>query len=134
MPVRNDGVVSFVQPTKDEGISKKTKPSPFYLSLIIGDKIVHNFMIDSGSSSSVMPRCVVDQAGLKYEPMIKQVLQLDGTLVIIVGIIKGLRMALHACPSCTVTQDISIVELPPHFSICLSRDFISQIGGYVALD
>ena len=124
--------ISLVQPTNVEGTSKKSKPSPFYLSLIIGDKIVHNCMIDSGASSSIMPRCVADQACLKYEPMIKHVLQLDGTLVIIVGIIKGLRMALHACPSCTVTQDISIVELPSHFSICLSRDFTTQIGGYIA--
>ena len=61
VPIRNDGVVSLVQPTKDDGTSKKSKPSPFYLSLIIGDKIVHNFMIDSGASSSIMPRCVTDQ-------------------------------------------------------------------------
>ena len=91
-------------------------------------------MIDSGASNSIMPRCIVDQAGLKYEPMIKHVLQLDGTSMTIVGIIKGLRMTLHACPSCTITQDVSIVELPPHFSICLSRDFTTQIGGYIASD
>ena len=41
-------------------------------------------------------------------------------------------MALHACPICIVTQDISIVELPPHFAICLSRDFTTKIGGYIA--
>ena len=64
--------------------------------------------------------------------MIKNVLQLDGTLVTIVGIIKGLRMALYAHPICTITQDIPIVELPPHFSICLSRDFTTQIAGYIA--
>ena len=41
-------------------------------------------------------------------------------------------MAWHASPSCTIIQDISIFELPPHFSICLSRDFTAQIGGYIA--
>ena len=71
---------------------------------------------------------------MKYELMIKHVLQLDGTSVIIVGIINSLRMTLHACPCCTVTQAISIVELPTHFSICLSRDFTTQIGGYIAPD
>ena len=95
---------------------------------------MHNCIIDSGASSSIMSRCVVDQLGMEYEPMIKHVLQLDGTLVTIVGIIKVLKMALHACPSCTMTQDISIVELPPHFAICLSRNFTALIGGYIALD
>ena len=41
-------------------------------------------------------------------------------------------MALHACPNCTMTQEISIVELLPHFSIYLSRHFTTQIGRYIA--
>ena len=43
-------------------------------------------------------------------------------------------MALHACSGFIVTQDVSIVELSPHFVISLSRYFIAQIGGYIALD
>ena len=43
-------------------------------------------------------------------------------------------MALHAFSGCTMTQDISIAEVKPHFSICLSRDFTSQIGGYISFD
>ena len=43
-------------------------------------------------------------------------------------------MALHAYPVCTVVQDISIVEVKPHFAICLSRDFAAQIGGYISAD
>ena len=48
--------------------------------------------------------------------------------------LENVEMALHACPGCIVTQDISIVELPPHFSIFISRDFTGQIGGYIASD
>ena len=39
---------------------KVLKPPPFYISLIIGDKLVHNCMIDSGASSSVMPKQIAD--------------------------------------------------------------------------
>ena len=95
--------VSLMQPSPSEASVKKARSSPFYLSVIIGDKIVHNCMIDSGASSTIMPRCVANQLGLKYEPLIKHVLQLDGTSVTIVGVIKGLKMALHACLGCTVT-------------------------------
>ena len=38
-------------------------------------------MVDSGASNSIMPRCVANHLGMKYEPMIKHVPQLDGTLV-----------------------------------------------------
>ena len=41
-------------------------------------------------------------------------------------------MALHAFPSCTLTQDILVVEVKPHFLICLSRDFTTPIGGYIS--
>ena len=63
-----------MQPTKEGDTSKKTKPPPFYVSLIIGDKIAHNFMIDSRTSSSVMPKCVAKILGIKYEPMFRDVL------------------------------------------------------------
>ena len=43
-------------------------------------------------------------------------------------------MALHACLDYTMTQGIFIVELPLHFSIYLARDFIAQIGVYIASD
>ena len=43
-------------------------------------------------------------------------------------------MALHACLGCTVTQDISVAKVKPHFAICLSRDFTTQIGGYISSD
>ena len=134
MSVTTNEVVSLVQPTNGEVTSKKSKPSPFYLSLIIGDKILHNCMIDSRASISTMPRCVVDQLGMKYEPVINHVLQLDGTLVTTIGILKGLKIALHEFPSCTVIQAISIVDLSPHFAIYLSREFTAKIGGYIASD
>ena len=53
---------------------KKLDPPHFYGSLIIGDKLVHNCMIDSGASSSVMPRCIANALEMKYEPIVRDVL------------------------------------------------------------
>ena len=91
-------------------------------------------MIDSGASSSVMPRCVADALGMEYEPIVRDVLQLDGSTVKTVGVLKNVEMALHACLGCTVIQDISVAEVKPHFAICLSRDFTAQIGGFISTD
>lgn len=131
-PTPMDGVTSFVQPIREEETSKKSNPPPFYLSLIIGDKLVHDFMIDSGARSSMMPSYVADFLGIKYEPMSKGIIQLYGSFVPILEVLRGVKMTLHACLSCIIIQDILVVELPPHFAIFLSRDFTAQIGGYIA--
>lgn len=91
--------------------------------MVIGDKLVYNCMIDSRASTLVMPKCIADLLGIKYDPISRGALQLDGISITIVGILKNVEMALHTCLGCIVTQDISIVELPPHFFIYLSRDF-----------
>ena len=113
---------------------KVVKPPPFYVTIIVGKYLVHNCMIDLGATSSVMPKKIVDQLGLKYEPIEKGVVQLDGTAIETVGVIRNMDLTLHACPSFSVPMDIYIIDLPPYFSICLSRDFTAKIGGYVSAD
>lgn len=61
-----ENATSLVQLAGGEETRKKVRPPPFYVSLIIGGKLVHNYMIDSGASSSVMPRCVANALGMKY--------------------------------------------------------------------
>jgi hypothetical protein len=38
---------------------------PFYISLIVHDKILHNFLMDSGASHKVMPKVVMEELGLE---------------------------------------------------------------------
>ena len=73
-PLSMESATILVQLLREEETSKKVRPPPFYVSLIIGGKLYHNCMIDSGASSSVMPRCVADALGMKYEPIIRDVL------------------------------------------------------------
>jgi hypothetical protein len=112
-----ENATSLVQLVGDVETNKKVRPPPFYVSLIIGGKLVHNCMIDLGASSSVMPNCVADALGMKYEPIVRDVLQLDGSIVKTVGVLRNVEMALHACPGCTIVQDISVAEVKPHFSM-----------------
>ncbi len=79
-----------------------------------------------------MPRCVADALEMKYEPIVRDVLQLDGSTIKTIGILKNVEIALHACPGCTITQDISVAEVKPYFAIYLSRDFTTQIGGFIS--
>ena len=72
-----------------------------------------------------MPKCVTGILEMKYEPIVKDVLQLDVSTVKTIGIHRNVEMALHACLVFTVVQDISIAEVKPHFAICLSKDFVA---------
>ncbi|KAH9299889.1 hypothetical protein KI387_044112 [Taxus chinensis] len=113
---------------------KMLKPTPFYVSLIIGNQLVHNCMMDLRASSLVMPKQIVDQLGIQYESISKGLVQLDGTAVTTVGVIKNLSLTLHACPNIVVLQDVFVIDLPPLFTLCLSRDFTAKIGGYLSAD
>ena len=74
------------------------------------------------ASNSIIPKCVVDILKVKYELIVKDVLQLDGSTVKTMVILRNIEMTIHACLSCTIFQDISIVDVKPHFSIFLPRD------------
>lgn len=115
-------------------VEGKPKPNPFYLTLIVGDKILHNSMIDSGASTTVMPKEIVEVLNIKYESLNRGVMKLDGNKVQTMGLIKSLPLTLFACPSVTVSQEVVVIDIPPVFGLCLSRDFTAKIGGYLSLD
>ena len=37
---------------------------PFYISLNIHDKVIHNCLLDSGASHNLIPKAVMDELGL----------------------------------------------------------------------
>lgn len=111
----------------------KLKPNPFFLTLIVGDKFLHNTMIDSVASTTVMPKQIAEVLNLKYDPMSRGVMQLDGNRVQTVGIIKTLLLTLFACPSIIVTQEVVVMDIPPVFCLCLSQDFTAKVDWHLSL-
>ena len=91
-------------------------------------------MVDSGATSTVMRKKVADQLGLKYEPLQKKFTQLDGSSVSTIGVAKDTSLILHASPNFSILLDIYFIDLPALFSICLSREFTTKIGGYLSSD
>lgn len=51
-----------------------------------------------------------------------------------IGSVKEFSITLNAFHYIRIIQDIIIVDLPPLFEICLSREFTTKLGGYLALD
>ena len=44
---------------------KKDSVAPFYVTLNIHDKMLHNCMLDSGASHNLMPKVVMEKLGLE---------------------------------------------------------------------
>lgn len=100
----------------------------------MGEKLLHNVMIDSSASTTVMPKQIVEALRLSYEPLKRGIIQLYGNKVKTIGVIKDPPLTLFSYPSITNLQDTVIIEVPPMFGLYLSQEFSSKIVRYLSLD
>jgi hypothetical protein len=73
-----------------------SKNLPFYLSLLVNDKVLHNCMLDSGASSNVMTKKVMEQLNLRISRPYHNICALDSQTIEVFGLIKGLQVYLKA--------------------------------------
>ena len=79
--------------------SRKEDHPPFYVSLMIGDLLLHNCMLDSGSSSNVMTKKVMDQLKLRPTRPYQNICAMDYREVDVVGLIQNFPVRLDKYPS-----------------------------------
>ena len=66
---------------------------PFYVSLHIHDKILHNAMFDSGASDNLMPKAVTEKLNLDITRPYKDLFSFDSSQVKCLGLIKDLWLS-----------------------------------------
>lgn len=67
---------------------------PFYTSLNIHDKIMHNCLMDSGASDNLMPKTFMDELGLEITKTYHDLYSFDSRKVKCLGVIKYLVVTL----------------------------------------
>jgi hypothetical protein len=102
---------------------------PFYTSLNIHDKVLHNCLMDSGASHNLMPKTVMDELGLEITKTYHDLYSFDSRKVKCLGVIKDLVVSLFQFPMKSVVMDIVVVDVPPKFGMLLSRSWIKRLGG-----
>ena len=60
----NDDQPELIFGSKVEGKFQEGIVPPFYVSLNVHDKILHNAMHDSGASHNLMPKVIMERLGL----------------------------------------------------------------------
>ena len=74
------------------------KNRPFFLSLLVNDFILHNCLLDSGATSNVMTKKVMEQLNLRISRHYHNISVMDSRTIEVHGLIKGLQVHLAAFP------------------------------------
>jgi hypothetical protein len=107
---------------------------PFYTSLNIHDKVLHNFLMDSGASHNLVPKTIMEELGLEITKTYHDLYSFDSRKVQCLGVIKDLVMTLFQLPMKSVVMDIVVVDVPPKFGMLLSRSWIKRLEGTLQMD
>ena len=67
---------------------------PFYMSLNIHDTLLHNYLLDLGSSHNLMPKQVMEEFGLEGTKEYHDLYTFDSNKVKCLGVIKDLVVSL----------------------------------------
>jgi hypothetical protein len=107
---------------------------PFYTSLNIHDKVLHNCLMDSGASHNLMPKIIMEELGLEVTKAYHDLYSFDSGRVQCLGVIKDLVVSLFQLPMKSVVMDIVLADVPVKFDMLLSRSWIKKLGGTLQMD
>jgi hypothetical protein len=111
-----------------------THPPPFFTSLNIHDKVLHNCLMDSRASHNLMTKIVMEELGLEVTRTYHDLYSFDSRRVKCLGVIKDLVVSLFQLPMKSVVMDIVVADVPPKFGMLLSRSWIKKLGGTLQMD
>jgi hypothetical protein len=113
---------------------KDDSSPPFYTSLNIYDKVLHNCLMNSGASHNLMPKTVMEELGLEVTKAYHDLYSFDSRKVQCLGVIKYLVVTLFQLPMKSVVMNIMVADVPPKFGMLLSRYWIKRLGGTLQMD
>ena len=93
---------------------------PFYITLNIHDKLLHNCFLDSRASHNLMPKRVTEELGLDITKEYHDLFSFDSRKVKCLGVIKELVITLACIPMKSITMDVIVADIPPKFGMLLS--------------
>jgi hypothetical protein len=92
---------------------------PFYTSLNMHDKVLHNFLMDSGASHNLIPKTIMEDLGLEITKSYHYLYSFDSRRVKCLGVIKDMVVTLFHLPMKSVVMDIVVADVSPKFDMLL---------------
>ena len=125
----NDDQPELIFGPNIEGRYQEGPVPPFYVSLNVHDKILHNAMHDLGASHNLMPKAVMENLGLEITRPYKDLYSLDSSRVICLGLIKDLCVNLAQITAKCLVMDIVMADVFPKYGMLLSRSWGAKLQG-----
>jgi hypothetical protein len=115
---------------------KNTKDyvAPFYITLTVHYRLLHNCMLDSGASHNLMPKFIIEKLGLEITKPYQDLYSFDSRNVKCLGMIKDLVVNLAQIPIKSILMDIVIFDTPAKYGMFLSKSWGTNLGGSLQLD
>jgi hypothetical protein len=108
--------------------------SPFYITLIVHDHLLHNCMLDSGASHNVIPKAIMENRGLEITRPYGDLYYFDSRKVKCMGMIKYLVVNIAQILVKSIRMDVVVVDIPAKYGMLLSRSWGTKLGGSLQLD
>ena len=102
---------------------------PFYMSLNIHEKIIHNAIFYFGASQNLMPKSIMEELDLDITRPYKDLFSFDSSRVRCLGLIKDLFVSLVQYHVKTILMDIVVEDIPPKYGMLLSRSWGAKLQG-----
>jgi hypothetical protein len=107
---------------------------PFYTSLNIHDKVLHNYLMDSWAYHNLIPNIFMEELRLEVTKTYHDLYSFDSRKVKFLRVIKYLVVSLFQMPMKSVVMDIVVANVPPKFGMFFSRYWIKRLGGTLKMD
>ena len=95
---------------------------------------MHNCLVDFGATANVMHLSVCKRINGKPTPSVGKIIQLDRTIVKVVGEINDVLIRLATDERVCQFIDIMVVDILYSYGLILSRDWSAKLDGYFATD
>ena len=114
-----------------DGDLEYSEVPPFYLSLKIHDFVLHNTMLDSRASHSLMPKAIMDILVLDITGPYHDLYSFDSGRVKCLSLIKDLMVSLEKILAKNVLMDVFVADIPPRYGMFLSQSWGAKLKRYL---
>jgi hypothetical protein len=91
-------------------------------------------MLDSGATSNVMTKRVMEQLNLRISRPYHNICAMDSITIEVHGLIKGLQVHFVAFPDIMIEMDIVVIDVPDTWGMLVNRKTVADLGGNLQMD
>ena len=95
--------------------------TPFYVTLSVHGKLLHNCMLESRSSHILIAKVIMEQFDLDITNPYHEIYSCDSRKVKILGMINDLMVTLAQLPTRSIMMDVVVVDVPTKYECCREK-------------